>query len=47
MDSGWGDPGVTVRSEVLRSLEEQEPWDVLVIGGGSSGFGAAVEAAAR
>jgi glycerol-3-phosphate dehydrogenase len=39
---------VTERSEVLRRLGEQaEPWDVLVIGGGSSGFGAAVEAAAR
>lgn len=39
---------MTKRSEVLRSLGEQaEPWDVLVIGGGASGFGAAVEAAAR
>jgi len=39
---------VTERSEVLRRLGEQaEPWDVLVIGGGASGFGAAVEAAAR
>jgi len=39
---------VTERSDVLRKLGEQaEPWDVLVIGGGSSGFGAAVEAAAR
>ena len=36
------------RSEVLRKLGEQaKPWDVLVIGGGASGFGAAVEAAAR
>ena len=36
------------REEILRELGEQtEPWDVLVIGGGSSGFGAAVEAAAR
>jgi len=39
---------VTERLEVLRRLGEQaEPWDVLVIGGGASGFGAAVEAAAR
>lgn len=39
---------MTERSEVLRKLGEQaEPWDVLVIGGGASGFGAAVEAAAR
>ncbi len=36
------------REEILRQLGEQaEPWDVLVIGGGSSGLGAAVEAAAR
>ena len=36
------------RAEILRRLGEQaEPWDVLVIGGGSSGLGAAVEAAAR
>src|ERR1700738_2868647 len=48
MDSKRGEPGVTQRSQVLRRLGEQaEPWDVLVIGGGSSGFGAAVEAAAR
>ena len=39
---------MTKRSEILRKLGEQaEPWDVLVIGGGSSGFGAAVEAIAR
>src|ERR1700735_5533184 len=48
MDSRRGDAGVIAREEVLRALGEQtEPWDVLVIGGGSSGFGAAVEAAAR
>lgn len=36
------------RSELLRRLGEQAKlWDVLVIGGGASGFGAAVEAAAR
>lgn len=36
------------RAEILRRLVEQtEPWDVLVIGGGSSGLGAAVEAASR
>jgi glycerol-3-phosphate dehydrogenase len=39
---------VIAREEVLRALGEQTgPWDVLVIGGGSSGLGAAVEAAAR
>ena len=36
------------RAEILRRLGEQgEPWDVLVIGGGASGLGAAVESAAR
>jgi glycerol-3-phosphate dehydrogenase len=39
---------VKERSELLRALGNQtEPWDVLVIGGGASGFGAAVEAASR
>jgi glycerol-3-phosphate dehydrogenase len=39
---------VIAREEILRELGEQtEPWDVLVVGGGSSGLGAAVEAAAR
>jgi glycerol-3-phosphate dehydrogenase len=48
MDPERGDPKVTERAEFLRRLGEQaEPWDVLVIGGGASGFGAAVEAAAR
>ena len=36
------------RADILRQLGEQGgPWDVLVIGGGASGLGAAVEAAAR
>jgi glycerol-3-phosphate dehydrogenase len=39
---------VIAREDILRAFgEETEPWDVLVIGGGSSGLGAAVEAAAR
>jgi glycerol-3-phosphate dehydrogenase len=39
---------VTERATVLGKLKGQaEPWDVLVIGGGATGFGAAVEAAAR
>ena len=39
---------MSTREEILRRLGEQTgPWDVLVVGGGSSGFGAAVEAAAR
>jgi glycerol-3-phosphate dehydrogenase len=43
-----GSKGVTVRVDVLRQLSEQvEPWDVLVIGGGATGLGAAVEAASR
>jgi glycerol-3-phosphate dehydrogenase len=36
------------RSAILRKLSEQtEPWDVLIIGGGATGLGAAVEAASR
>jgi glycerol-3-phosphate dehydrogenase len=39
---------VNSRQEILRKLgQETEPWDVLVIGGGATGLGAAVEAAAR
>ena len=37
-----------MRAEILRQLGRQtEPWDVLVIGGGASGLGAAVEAVSR
>ncbi len=37
-----------MRAEILHQLGQQsEPWDVLVIGGGASGLGAAVEAASR
>jgi glycerol-3-phosphate dehydrogenase len=37
-----------MRAEILKSLgRETEPWDVLVIGGGASGLGAAVDAASR
>jgi glycerol-3-phosphate dehydrogenase len=36
------------RAEILRLLAAQDkPWDVVVIGGGASGLGAAVEAASR
>ena len=36
------------RENILRLLgAEAEPWDVLVIGGGATGLGAAVEAASR
>ncbi len=37
-----------MRADILRELGEQsKPWDVLVIGGGATGLGAAVEAASR
>jgi glycerol-3-phosphate dehydrogenase len=40
--------GVLAREEILRQLgAPAQPWDVLVIGGGATGLGAAVEAAAR
>jgi glycerol-3-phosphate dehydrogenase len=35
------------RGESLSHLGEPEPWDVLVVGGGATGLGAAVEAASR
>jgi glycerol-3-phosphate dehydrogenase len=35
------------RAEILRRLGEKVEWDVLVIGGGATGLGAAVEAASR
>ena len=39
---------MTTRAEILHELgRQQEPWDVLVIGGGATGLGAAVEAASR
>jgi glycerol-3-phosphate dehydrogenase len=39
---------VTTREQILTELARQsKPWDVLVIGGGATGLGSAVEAAAR
>jgi glycerol-3-phosphate dehydrogenase len=39
---------VTIRADILRQLgQETEPWDVLVIGGGATGLGTAVDAASR
>jgi glycerol-3-phosphate dehydrogenase len=39
---------MTRREDILRQLGSQSnPWDVLVIGGGATGLGAAVEAASR
>ena len=36
-----------IRSEMVTRLDEQAEWDVIVVGGGATGLGAAVEAAAR
>jgi glycerol-3-phosphate dehydrogenase len=39
---------MATRAEILKNLgRETEPWNVLVIGGGASGLGAAVDAASR
>jgi len=35
------------REEMLRRLAEARPWDIVVIGGGATGLGTAVDAAAR
>ncbi len=35
------------REHALEQLREPEPWDVLVVGGGATGLGVAVEAASR
>jgi glycerol-3-phosphate dehydrogenase len=40
-------PGVIQRGELVRQLRDPRPWDVLVIGGGATGLGIAVDAAAR
>ncbi|UCV24945.1 glycerol-3-phosphate dehydrogenase/oxidase [Ferribacterium limneticum] len=37
----------TSREDSFATLRDQRPWDVLIIGGGASGLGAAVDAAAR
>jgi glycerol-3-phosphate dehydrogenase len=43
-----GESAMTTRADILRELSrEAEPWDVLVIGGGATGLGTAVEAASR
>ena len=48
LDGGRGVVTLTFRSQILERLGgTSEPWDVLVIGGGASGLGAAVESAAR
>ncbi len=35
------------RSDMIRRIEENSSWDVIVIGGGASGLGAAVDSASR
>src|SRR5882762_6078721 len=35
------------RDQSFQKLEQRDRWDILVIGGGASGLGAAVDAAAR
>lgn len=40
-------PGVIQRAQLLGELRASAPWDVLVIGGGATGLGIAVDAASR
>lgn len=35
------------RDQLIRELKNDKMWDVIVIGGGATGFGAALEAATR
>src|SRR3954471_3042364 len=42
-----GEAGLSNRADVLRTLGTTPDWDVLIIGGGATGLGAAVEAASR
>ena len=42
-----GEEKLTRREDLLAALRKGETWDVLVIGGGASGLGTAVEAATR
>lgn len=39
--------GLLDRKKALKTLEEQATWDVLIIGGGATGLGVAVDAASR
>jgi glycerol-3-phosphate dehydrogenase len=40
-------PGVIERAQLVGQLRDARPWDVLVIGGGATGLGIAVDAASR
>ena len=40
-------PGVIDRAQLIGQLRDSRPWDVLVIGGGATGLGIALDAAAR
>ncbi|WP_068809007.1 glycerol-3-phosphate dehydrogenase/oxidase [Thauera phenolivorans] len=40
-------PGARARPVLLARLRESKPWDMVVIGGGATGLGCAVDAAAR
>jgi glycerol-3-phosphate dehydrogenase len=43
-----GDQIMTTRAEIVNELgRKTEPWDVLIIGGGATGLGAAVDSASR
>jgi glycerol-3-phosphate dehydrogenase len=36
-----------LREEMLQRLEDRQPWDLIIIGGGATGLGSAVDAATR
>ena len=35
------------REEIISKVQVEEAWDVIIIGGGASGLGAAIESATR
>ena len=47
MDSTQTLPGVSARADLLAKLRAPTRWDLLVIGGGATGLGTALDAAAR
>jgi glycerol-3-phosphate dehydrogenase len=46
-EGGGAGEGVGLREALLTRLDEPKPWDFLVVGGGATGLGTAVEAASR